>query len=507
MEELCWRSLDLRVIVVFRTEYYGQFNNFFTIPPTTSISSAALPRSGVAQYYLEPISELPKVTNIILLPTSEKLFDGFKPTNPREKYLFQFAPGLAKIIAKDILDLSGETSTLPILQVVCKSLYDGCRGKEEKLIELIDYEVIGRASGALEYHIDFAIRKALNDVKQKELSDSEIDRWRIVLCKLAGQQQVGTITSLILSEQKLIDAAIAKNVETTAKPMLRALSEQSSPILRLLQQSDEKEPMYTLGHDCLAGALSRWFDQHGARVKAEEENAKSVRKAIQENVKRERLMRLRYQKRIWTGATAGAIGFMAAVMMGTAWFYVRLNAQQAAISSLTSAAKHSTRLRDQLLMLTEASRRSEAVPLKYWIGESAKEADTELKEALLSAPIFGGTFPAALDPDGRRIAYFLYPTKDGKNGTVVTAALPSGMSDAAPPEPADNPVGVEVSLDGIADAGGQNLPRPPPAIGFLQLSSDDGAGFQPAIVVSPGNLVSGDNSRTRWRKFCRACAH
>jgi hypothetical protein len=56
---------------------------------------------------------------------------------------------------------------------------------------LEDYKSIGYAKGALEYNIELAIRKALQDLGQPAASDGEIDRWRLVLCKLAGQQQVG----------------------------------------------------------------------------------------------------------------------------------------------------------------------------------------------------------------------------------------------------------------------------------------------------------------------------
>jgi hypothetical protein len=71
--------------------------------------------------------------------------------------------------------------------------------------------------------------------------------------------------------------------------------------------------------------------------------------------------------------------------------------------------------------------------------------------------------------------------------------LPTKPSDSAPLEPIDNPVGVEIPLEGIVDTSAQNLPRPPPTIGFVRANLNDGVGSQPAIVVSPGNLVRADS--------------
>jgi hypothetical protein len=485
LEELCRRRLDLRMIVVFRTEYYGQFNNFFSIPPTTKISSQALPRSGVAQFYLEPISELERITNIILLPTSDKPVDGFKPGSPREKYGFQFAPGVANTIATDVFALSGDSSTLPIVQVVCKTLFERCKKDARTLIELEDYESIGRARGALDYRIDSAILQALRDTARADDAQDtnvEVDRWRQVLCKLVGQQQVGAITSLVLNERKLTNVAIDEHVNTPPKLMFQALSKQSSPILLELGTRSNNDRMYTLRHDCLAGALSRWIDKHGERLKADEENAKRLRR-----------LRSRYRRAIGIGATAVGV---AAFMTAAASYYYLLKARQEAVSSLVLAAtQDTTHLRDRLLMLVDASKQSEAVPLKYWLrfwlGHRANEADTKLEETLLRAPIFGGSFPATIDPEGKRVAYFLYPNEDG-TGTVVTATLPKTPSDQAPPEPSDHPDGVKVSLTGIVDTGAQNLPRPPPVVGFMQIATDGSHPSQQAVVVTPGNLVRPD---------------
>jgi hypothetical protein len=483
LEELCRRRLDLRTIVAFRTEYYGQFNNFFAIPPTVKISSAALPRSGVAQYYLEPITELERVANIILLPTSEAPVKGLFPATPRERYRFEFAPGVAETIATDVLALSGESSTLPIVQVVCKNLYERCADDGRKLVELRDYESIGYAKGALEYNIEFAIRKALQDLGHPEVSNTEIDRWRLVLCKLAGQQQVGAITSLILTEQKLINAAIVERVEAPAKQMLSALAEQSAPILRVLVSSSSKEPIYTLAHDCIAGALSRWLDKHGERLKADNENAKRLRR-----------MHATYRRAIGVGATA--VGVAALISAAASYYYLLKDRQESVMSLTLAAEQNSTGLRDRLLMLVDASKRSEAAPLKvwlkFWLGAESNQADRKLAETVLRAPIFGGTFPAALDLEGARFAYLLYPNSKGK-GTLVSGVLPIKPSDPAPPEPIDNPVGVEVPLDGIVDASAPNLPRPPPAIGFVRAMLDGGIRSQLAIVVAPGNVLRAES--------------
>jgi hypothetical protein len=112
LEELCHQRLDMRAILAFRTEYCGQFCSFFRIPATLSVTSAALPRAGLVDYLLRPIDDPAQIAAMIQRPT---LAEPVGPLlAPRRTYGFEYKPGLAEQIARDLVQHSGDASTLPV---------------------------------------------------------------------------------------------------------------------------------------------------------------------------------------------------------------------------------------------------------------------------------------------------------------------------------------------------------------------------------------------------------
>ena len=490
LEELCQRSDERRrgprgltphAIVSLRTEYVGQVNSFFTIPPTLRISSAALPPAGVAAYFLEAIREPKRIADIIRLPTLKQNVGRQPP--PFEFYHFEFAPNLPERIAADVLKLAGDSSTLPVLQVVCKTLYERL-SDQRHVIELSDYETIGFAEGALDDHIDQAIQQALATVAPTHASRAEIDRWRSVLCNLVGQPQVGSVTSLVLSELKLVEAARIEHVDAQPLEMLHAMSGQGSPVLRSLDRPGGHGQLYSLGHDCLSDALSRWQSKHSARLQAEREHKKRIRRI----------------RRVYAISGLIATTVFMAVMLET--YAYRLNENKNSILALDLAATHRNNLRDRLLMLVAASESSRAWPMRFWLGDKAGQADQHLKDTLLRAPVFGGWFPAALDRIGDRFAYFDY-LPNGATGSLKVENLPLRPTmGPASKSPKAQGLSYSIPLAGLVSGGAKGFPTPPPIVGFVELTDNDNTGGsqKQAVVISPAMMRSGSEVQSDTSK-------
>ncbi len=169
LEEICQLNLDLKIVISLRTEYYGQFCSFFSDAPAYRITSEASPLSGIRDYYLQPIRKEKQIIGIIKRPTLDQPIGAMSA--PRETYGFEYAPGVAETIARDLSRLSGDSSILPVLQVVCRKLYEGyvragdsgqgAKARDTFVIEDKHYREIGGVEGALDSYIDAGIRSSI----------------------------------------------------------------------------------------------------------------------------------------------------------------------------------------------------------------------------------------------------------------------------------------------------------------------------------------------------------
>lgn len=467
LEEICHRRLDMRAIVSFRTEYCGRFCSFFKIPPTLTITSAALPRSGLVDFYLGPIIEPERIADIIRLPSQVEIVD--KQGVSSKVYGFEFAPGVPEKIAADLLTLSGESSTLPVLQVVCRNLYERCKQDPRHLIDMRQYERIGGVEGALDSYIFVAITGAVEDAGQSKPRQFEIESWCAVLCNLVGQREIGTITSLILSEDRLVKAARAENVGAEPKLVLRAMARPHWRVLRVLTRPGSEDRFYSLGHDCLGGALSRWDETNGVKLKAQKEAKIELAK-----------QRDRYRYRI-SALMVSVILAVSGVSSGMSFYRdVRGN-----IESLNTTATYTDnfQLRQRLLMLAASSRSSERWPT-WLLGPLGSVADNQLRATLLRAPVLFGVGPAALDPNADKLAHLDY---EGENGEVTIRDLNEATQrDSIVGGPSKSEP-LKISLAGIVEPSYRMATKPPPVIGYAKLESGELGRAEWGVVVGPGN--------------------
>lgn len=175
IEELCIEPLDVKLIISIRTEYYGQFCDQLRIDPNTR---ASVSLTSLNQYMLHGLRDPAQIEAAITRPTHK---DPIQPYGiPFSHYRFEFDKEVPTQIAADLIRHSGESSTLPIMQIVCRDLHRAARAVVDKPvvvhISLNDYIRLGRVDGRVSAFIENSILEALNVVRRRKAARNIIDR-------------------------------------------------------------------------------------------------------------------------------------------------------------------------------------------------------------------------------------------------------------------------------------------------------------------------------------------
>ncbi|WP_441228222.1 nSTAND1 domain-containing NTPase [Tardiphaga sp. 20_F10_N6_6] len=260
IEELCIRSIDIKLIVAIRTEYYGQFCDQLRIDPNLSVSAR---RTSLDQYMLHGLKDKEQLVSTIVRPTIDVQIGAM--IAPREVYRFFYSKRLPEIIADDLLAHCGtEASVLPVLQIVCRDLY---RSKTEDQVTHLSeitheqYAALGKVNGRVNAFVEKSIADAIVQVEGSPPSRQEVERWQELLSDLVGRQEGGVVTTLLIDEESFILDAEAKGIKGSIRLVLEQMADQSNGLLRISRHLDvEGTPsrQFSLGHDSLAPSLFAW---------------------------------------------------------------------------------------------------------------------------------------------------------------------------------------------------------------------------------------------------------
>jgi hypothetical protein len=380
LEELCYQKLPLKVIVVMRTEFYGRFSNALGILPRTNVENSDI---GFRQYLLRDLQTKESLVAVITRPTLDDLERD--PNPPRGVYHFAFAKGVPELLANDLLEQFGETCPLPVLQIVCETLYRNVViGAKRSEITAADYTSVGRAQGFMDKYVDTAIADVLSADERANLRDAVVS-WRHVLASLAGRQGSGSVTTLIATEQVLVQTAEGQGLSGDIPGTLARMTER-----RLLRRvttptrGDEDEPKYSLGHDALAASLCIWSEVWHAY--------EGQRSAAEKQQKRRRKI-----------VEAIALGFFCIAALAVVFAgFVYFNNQNAMLRRTTASIQASTEstFDNKLLGLLAALDSTTALLPNH------AEAEAQLRKVLWRSPRYGGTDTAAnFDLSSRRLAF------------------------------------------------------------------------------------------------------
>jgi hypothetical protein len=293
-------SIDLKVIVALRKEYFGDFY--------PELDGRHYDREKLRAFQLHELFDK-QLVEAIEMPASRnvgaKYLQGRK--QPGEHYNFEFESGLPVRIVSDLRKIKASGGVLPVLQITCERLYRATKSRGEKglltfgsrpwHITHSDYQRLGPLDTQIQQYIDESIldgiAQQLPDMTGVKLAE-ERDRWKDVLHWMVHKQSDNTALSRICSGKELSDKAVEKRCrakfaieEAPEKDMATFLSSEDRRILRKdprgksgtqssfaiiagpppadktipsrNKEKKEKDPDYfSLGHDAMAVELDTW---------------------------------------------------------------------------------------------------------------------------------------------------------------------------------------------------------------------------------------------------------
>lgn len=375
LEHLCFRPIDVKVIISLRTEYYGQFCDWFRVLPSSTVSTK---KAGLEQFMLHGLESRADLIAAIERPTLKTPM--LKQTSPFEAYGFDYEPALVGIIADEIVRHCGESSALPVMQVVCSDLYSSVvRERGRTTIKLDDYRRQGGVEGALDRFIEQSIKAAVSD-KNRGPSERDIDSWRDVLSILVGRQEGGALTTLLAPAEEVAETARKKGLVDVERS-LTSMADERYRLLRkvgLVNADHSTANYFSLGHDSIAASLFRWKESRDRLADVS--------------------FRLRRMKII------GGVLFLLALLVISVVYAQSLVIRRTALLAMSAYADSEPQLDARLRLLLLVSglntiRGPEALFLP------AEELESTLRKTIRAAPIAMYNADAfGLSSDGRRLA-------------------------------------------------------------------------------------------------------
>ena len=253
---LSHNALDFRLIVAFRTEYHGRFY--------AMLKGGGTDATALEDYYLAELAG-PDLLDAIMRPTSPDNIAGYGI--PRKTYRFYYEQGLPQTIVADLAKTPLAGGILPVLQIVCRRLYQKAQNSPAirgyRVIRHKDYRELGGIQGQIDLHLQQALSGCCAAFNLRLLRTKlETVRWRDVLSGLAKPQADGSVTTDVKPAKILCEVAALRGCKMPFGKVMDFLQQDEWRIVRPVEltkmASNEKVPCYSLGHDVLGAVLERW---------------------------------------------------------------------------------------------------------------------------------------------------------------------------------------------------------------------------------------------------------
>jgi hypothetical protein len=247
-------NLDIKLVIALRTERFGEFFGYLHFGASTI--------TDVKQYFLQGLDR-GKVKDAIELPTLKSQVGDHEA--PFAVYGFVYEEGLIDTIVADLFSAPPSGGILPLMQVVCRGLYNEVRDLGvPRIITKERYKSGGGVSGRVDKQIGQSLRRAIRS-DQPSIRDIEHQeaKWRAGLYKLVRTQPDGTVGTDLKTEGDLRKFLGESGVTGNIPAMLASLSDPQVLILRsfkgIAADSDSEIFLYSLGHDAIALVLRQWM--------------------------------------------------------------------------------------------------------------------------------------------------------------------------------------------------------------------------------------------------------
>jgi hypothetical protein len=274
--------IDAKICISLRSEYKSLFDD--------QLLEHGIGPFSLASYYLDELDE-EGIVEAILHPT---LAEDTRWGKARDKYHFEFAPGLPQEMAKSIIDASPDGGLLPTLQVICHRLYEytssRTRSQENWTIEKTDYLSLGSPKEQIISHVEESIYEALGvkhskEDYQKALAYAElVESWLCGLSQFVHVEPDGRVTTRIFKRSELGGQGLDSSLSSPSiDAVLGYLSSEQEYVLLNIDATED--PLYVLRHDAVALVLTRWkreFDALQPKERMRKENTILAAASFQE---------------------------------------------------------------------------------------------------------------------------------------------------------------------------------------------------------------------------------
>jgi hypothetical protein len=241
-------NFPVKCILSLRKDYSGEFIGLSQMRSSIRLqSSHSEERSDVKIFLLRELQRS-EVSHAITLPTS---FDIYK---------FEYDNGLPEQICKDLFNTT--SSILPIMQIVCRDLYNKARPTSDapyaKIAEK-QYIVGGRVAGPVDRHISSSLVASFGQI---EGTLEEEEKGRELLYRLVSRRPDGSVHTEQVSMGGMRKLAEEIGLRSKIEDVVSYLSRNDVLLLRTFsvmsaEAADERQYI-SLGHDVVGLTLFDW---------------------------------------------------------------------------------------------------------------------------------------------------------------------------------------------------------------------------------------------------------
>ena len=286
LEELCFRDINLRVVVSLRTEYYGRFRDEFGISeqPFGPRERDSKKETGVEAFLLKPLRDEERLVRAFRYPTIAMRFASGDEVSA---YPFNFDEGVLETIIRDVLDMPelGDGAVTPLISMICADLHSRLPNGSGT-IRKSDYP-------GVEALLKAYLERGIGKVAQQKSGQALL--WEELLFEtLVSRQGGGMVVSMTEDIGTFVGNALKVGVEASApsiRQALSALAHGDAPLLREAPTTDG-ESQYSLKHDAVAVILDRRREARLGSRREAERTRKEKQRAEEERVRAEQERRI-----------------------------------------------------------------------------------------------------------------------------------------------------------------------------------------------------------------------
>jgi hypothetical protein len=250
---LATSDIDMRFLLAIRKDHSGQF--------IESIQIGSEMSAAFRTFFLSDLSR-EGIRAAILRPTLKTLPKDSAAPGPFEVYGFEYASGVVDSILDDLEALIPAGASLPVMQIVCRDLYEQVRQQSApRVIEMPLYQQGGGITGRVKRHVVHSLREVLRAHRQGRSSDLGATglKWLRLLKRLVQEEGDGRVHTNVVPRKTLAEWADKEGIDGNIDPIIDGLADPKVLVLRwfavFAPGTASEHELICLGHDMVGIAL------------------------------------------------------------------------------------------------------------------------------------------------------------------------------------------------------------------------------------------------------------